>query len=131
MPKYKGSCHCGAIKFEIDADITELTTCDCSICTKKNAIMTKVHESNFTLVSNRNSLSEYRWNMKVARHYFCSTCGIYTFHRKRAQPDCYGINIFCIDDFDPSETDILKTEGENMTVVASEAREEWPGPRLA
>jgi len=92
--------------------------------------MTKVHESQFKLISGHGNLSEYKWNTRVAKHYFCRKCGIYTFHRKRAQPDHYGINIFCIDGFDPSDINIRDTEGENMTVVKSGARNEWPGPRI-
>jgi hypothetical protein len=103
MTKLVGSCHCGAVRFQISGAISELTTCDCSICIKKNAVMTKVSENNFQLLSDSANLSEYNWNTKVARHFFCKECGIYTFHRKRAQPDHYGINIFCLDNFDVSK----------------------------
>ena len=129
MPKHLGSCHCGAIKFSIKSDITELTTCDCSICVKKNALMTKVHESDFDLLSGQDLLSEYNWNTKIARHFFCSKCGIYTFHRKRAAPDYYGVNIYCLDDFDASTVKVRATEGLSMSVNLDGARDEWPGPR--
>jgi hypothetical protein len=42
MQKYEGSCHCGAVRFEIETDFPELTMCDCSICRRKNALMVKV-----------------------------------------------------------------------------------------
>ena len=51
MQKYEGSCHCGAVRFEIETDFPELTMCDCSICRRKNALMVKVHESKFRLLS--------------------------------------------------------------------------------
>jgi len=130
MLEHSGSCHCGDVKFKIHSDITELTTCDCSICIKKNALMTKVHESNFELLSDWSGLSEYNWNLRIARHYFCKRCGIYTFHRKRAQPDHFGVNIYCLDDFDNSSVYIRTTEGENMTVKSKGARSSWPGPRI-
>jgi hypothetical protein len=69
--------------------------------------------------------------MKIARHYFCKKCGIYTFHKKRAQPDYFGINIFCLDDFDTSLVQVRATKGENMTVKTSNARQEWRGPRVS
>ena len=53
--KYRGSCHCGAVVFEIESDFPELTTCDCSICRRKNALMVKVHESQFGLLSGEGS----------------------------------------------------------------------------
>lgn len=51
MQKYVGSCHCGAVRFEIETDFPELTMCDCSICRRKNALMVKVHESQFRLLA--------------------------------------------------------------------------------
>lgn len=129
MPTYFGSCHCGAVTFKIDGRISELTTCDCSICVKKNAVMTKVHNSQFELLSGEDVLTKYTWNTNIAQHFFCKTCGIYTFHRKRAQPDHYGINVFCLDDFDDSSINVRATEGLSMSVKADGARDVWPGPR--
>lgn len=129
MPRYHGSCHCGAVTFRIDAEIVELTTCDCSLCVRKNAVMTKVHERELTILSGDDVLSLYEWNTQRAKHYFCSRCGIYTFHRKRAAPDHYGVNVFCLHDFDHTTIPVRATEGIGMTVVDPTARREWPGPR--
>ena len=118
MPTYAGSCHCGGVRFEIDADIKELTTCDCSLCVKKNALMTKVHEDRFRLLCGEEVLSEYRWNLKIARHFFCSQCGIYTFHRKRAQPDHYGVNVYCLEGADLTWARIVRTNGAAMSLAS-------------
>ena len=114
MQKYRGSCHCGAIRFEIETDFPELTTCDCSICRRKNALMVKVHEDRFKLLSGEESLAEYRFQTMTARHYFCKTCGIYPFHRKRVTPDHFGINVFCLEGFDPSGILVRQTAGASM-----------------
>jgi hypothetical protein len=127
--RHTGSCHCGTVRFCIDAEIVELTTCDCSLCVKKNALMTKVHESAMTILAGEEALSLYQWNTRRARHYFCSRCGIYTFHRKRSAPDHYGVNIFCLDGFDPSTIPTRATEGIGMSIVDPAARAEWSGPR--
>jgi len=111
---YRGSCHCGAIAFEIETDFPELTTCDCSICRRRNALMVKVHESRFKLLAGADALVEYRFHTRTARHFFCSTCGIYPFHRKRSAPDCYGVNVFCLDDFDPTGIPVRATAGAAM-----------------
>ncbi|MDP3750224.1 MAG: GFA family protein [Phenylobacterium sp.] len=129
MPR--GSCHCGAVRFQVDAEIVELTTCDCSLCVKKNAVMAKVHESALTILAGEELLSLYRWNTRRAKHYFCNRCGIYTFHRKRAAPDHYGVNVFCLDDFDLGAIPIRATEGVGMSLAPEGARAEWPGPREA
>jgi len=129
MGPLKGSCHCGAVRFELRGEISELTTCDCSLCVKKNAVMAKVHESALTVTAGEELLSLYQWNTRRAKHYFCSRCGIYTFHRKRAAPDHYGVNVFCLDGFDAASIPVRATEGIGMSVEDPAARPEWPGPR--
>jgi hypothetical protein len=115
LKTYSGSCHCGAVQFEVDTDFPELTTCDCSICQKKNALMVKVHESKFRLLTGQESLTEYQFHTKTARHFFCKTCGIYPFHRKRVTPDNLGINVNCLDGFDPEGISIRRATGASMT----------------
>jgi hypothetical protein len=111
----EGSCHCGAVRFRIHTDFPELTTCDCSICRRKNALMVKVHESGFELLSGEGSLTEYRFHTHTARHYFCRVCGIYPFHRKRVTPDHLGVNVHCLEDFDPAGIPVRRTAGAAMT----------------
>lgn len=126
---HTGSCHCGAIQFRLDADINELTTCDCSLCAKRNALMVKIPESALTLLRGEADLTLYQWNTHRAKHYFCRICGIYVFHRKRAAPDHFGVNVFCLDDFDASAVPVRATEGATMTIEDPNARAQWPGPR--
>lgn len=114
LETWKGSCHCGAIRFQIETEFPELTVCDCSICARKNALMVKVHESAFKLLSGEEFLTEYRFNTQTARHFFCKVCGIYPFHRKRTAPDSYGINVFCLEGFDPTGLPVRQTHGRTL-----------------
>ena len=114
MQTLRGRCHCGAVRFEIDTDFPELTTCDCSICLRKNALMVRVHERDFRLLAGADALAEYRFHTMTARHYFCKTCGIYPFHRKRVTPDWFGVNVFCLDDFDPAGIPVRRATGAAM-----------------
>ena len=111
---YEGRCHCGAVRFEIETDFPELTRCDCSICRKKNALMVKVHESRFRLLAGESSLAEYQFQTRTARHFFCKVCGIYPFHRKRFTPDNLGINVFCLEGFDPEGIPVRRAVGAAM-----------------
>jgi hypothetical protein len=129
MGTWAGSCHCGAVRFTVNAEIAELTTCDCSLCVKKNALMAKVHERELTLEAGEDLLGLYQWNSRVAQHRFCTRCGIYVFHRKRAAPDHYGVNVFCLEGFDVGALPVRATEGVGMSLVDPQARPEWPGPR--
>jgi hypothetical protein len=114
MQTYQGNCHCGAVRFEVTTDFPELITCDCSICRRKNALMVKVHESDFRLVAGQESLSMYQFHTRTAKHYFCRVCGIYPFHRKRVAPDHYAVNVFCLENFDPSGIPVRATVGAGM-----------------
>lgn len=114
MQRYQGSCHCGAVRFEIDTDFPELTRCDCSICRRRNALMVRVHESAFRLHAGAEALTEYQFHSHTARHYFCKVCGIYPFHRKRVSPDHFGINVFCLEGFEPDGIPVRQTVGAAM-----------------
>ena len=114
LQTYRGSCHCGAVAFEIDTDFPELTTCDCSMCRRRNALMVKVHETRLRLLRGAESLAEYQFNTMTARHFFCRTCGIYPFHRKRVTPDHFGVNVHCLENFDPAGIPVRHTDGVGM-----------------
>lgn len=129
-PVYHGSCHCGAVQFEVTGEITELTTCDCSLCRKKNALMSMVAEADLHLLTDWSALGLYEWNTRVAKHYFCKTCGIYTFHRKRSRPDWFGFNVSCLDDFDPVGLPVRRATGKGTTLEGDHARDQWTGPRV-
>jgi hypothetical protein len=113
--RYEGSCHCGAVKFAITTDFPELTTCDFSICYRKNALMVKVSENDFELLAGDEALTEYQFHTKTARHFFCKVCGIYPFHRKRVTPNFFGVNVFCLSGFDPNGIPVRKTVGAGMS----------------
>ena len=117
MTVHEGACHCRTVRFQVSFDITELTTCDCSICVKRNAVMAKVPEDALTITAGEAALTLYEWNTRRAKHYFCSRCGIYVFHRKRAAPDHFGVNVFCLEGFDMSSVPVRATEGANMSLV--------------
>ena len=93
----------------------ELTTCDCSICIRKNALMVKVHENSLRIMTGKNALTTYTFNTQVAQHYFCEICGIYPFHRKRVTPDYFGVNVFCLENFDPGGIQVRATDGKGMS----------------
>lgn len=110
----KGSCHCGAVRFEITSDFAELTKCDCSMCRRRNARMVKVHESRMRLLAGEEALGEYRFHTRTARHYFCRHCGVYPFHRKRVTPDYFGVNVACLEGFEAEGVPVRMTRGAGM-----------------
>jgi hypothetical protein len=81
MPTYSGSCHCGDVRFEIDADIDHLRSCDRSVCSKRGALNFRVAKENLRLLTPWENLSLYRWGSRTAKDYFCKVCGILPFRR--------------------------------------------------
>jgi hypothetical protein len=94
-----GGCHCGKVRFEIDAAPRPLVqACTCSICRMTGYIHLIVPASRFRLVRGADALTEYRFNTGVARHLFCKHCGVKSFYVPRSHPHGYSINVRCLDD---------------------------------
>ncbi|HAV1399751.1 TPA: GFA family protein [Vibrio parahaemolyticus] len=95
---YQGSCHCGEVRFQVEApEVIEADKCNCSICNKSGYLHLIVPKSKFKLLSGEEHLSTYTFNTKVAQHYFCKHCGIKPYYVPRSNPDGVDININCID----------------------------------
>jgi hypothetical protein len=79
---YFGGCHCGAVRFEADIDLSQGTVkCNCSICRKARAWLAAISADNFRLLSGADALSEYQFGAQRIRHPFCKHCGIKSFGR--------------------------------------------------
>jgi hypothetical protein len=100
MKTYHGSCHCGAVKFEVEAELSQLERCNCSICSKKGALFVRVPPAQFRQLQGEDELTPYQFNTKLARHLFCKRCGIHPFSHPRSAPELFLINVRCLDDFD-------------------------------
>jgi len=93
-----GSCHCGAVRFEVDAPAElEVYECNCSICSRFGYLHLIVPANQFRLLSGDDSLTSYRFNTGVANHLFCRTCGVKAFYVPRSHPDGYSVNARCLD----------------------------------
>lgn len=99
---YFGGCQCGAMRYEVDADLDRTVTCNCSRCRRLGAIFAFVPETAFTLVAGAQASHEYLFNTRKIHHLFCATCGIESFARGAA-PDgtvMVAINARCLDGVD-------------------------------
>ena len=94
-------CHCGLVKAQINIQSFEkILKCNCSICKRKGAVMSMVKNEDFKIIKGQDKLKLYQFHTKVAKHYFCSNCGIYTHHNPRINPAMTGFNMGCIDEVD-------------------------------
>ena len=100
MPTYQGSCHCALVTFEVDAEPTRLSQCNCSMCFAKGAVYVPVREiEDLRILSGRDDLIAYQFGTRTATHYFCRRCGIHPFHRPRMDPSRWSVNARCLADF--------------------------------
>lgn len=100
---YHGSCHCGAVTFDVEADLSAPVTCNCSRCQRLGAVLAFTPADKFTLITGAEDLTEYTFNRRVIRHQFCRICGIQPFSYG-ALPDgtpMVAVNINCLDGVDP------------------------------
>jgi hypothetical protein len=118
---HQGSCHCGAVRFEVDAPARlKVLECNCSICRMTGFLHLIVPRSRFRLTSGADMLCEYRFNTGTARHLFCRACGVKSFYVPRSNPDGYSVNARCLDRSTIEAVDVeLFDDGERAT---SEAR---------
>ncbi len=112
----KLTCHCGAVQAEINIldKLEKVLRCNCSICKRKGTIMSMVKNEDFKIIKGKDKLKLYQFHSKVAKHYFCSNCGIYTHHNPRSNPAMTGFNVGCIDDIDIFKLENVATnDGQN------------------
>ena len=110
---YAGSCHCGAVRFEVEApEQLEVERCNCSICSISGYLHLIVPHANFKLLSDESALQTYTFNTGVAKHRFCKTCGIKPFYVPRSNPDGIDVNVNCLQQL-PANMTIVEFDGQN------------------
>ncbi len=123
MTIHKGGCHCGRIRFEVEApgDL-EVNECNCSICRLTGFLHLIVRKDDFRLVSGQDDLSTYQFNTGVARHFFCAVCGVKSFYIPRSNPDGYSVNARCLDPGTVTSMTIETFDGRNWEAHAHTLR---------
>ena len=114
MPIKSGSCHCHKVTFQVDVEniFENIYRCDCSLCKKKSIVMKPVPIEKFKLLKGKDNLNSYKWNKRIAEHFFCNTCGVYTHHKRRRDPTQFSINLACLDGITmPKEDQIQWIDG--------------------
>ena len=116
VKRYKGGCQCGAVKYEVDVDIDNTITCNCSRCQKLGFVLAFTPRSSFVLKGGAGALTEYRFNKKEIQHLFCQICGVESF-AYGATPDgsaIAAINVNCLDGVEPRSLKSKHVDGRSL-----------------
>jgi len=95
---HRGGCHCGRVRFEVDAPACpDVDDCNCSICSKTGYLHLIVERGAFRLLQGEDALTTYTFNTGTAKHLFCRYCGIKPYYVPRSHPDGVSVNARCLD----------------------------------
>jgi hypothetical protein len=115
--RYRGSCHCGAIRFSFEAaPVTRGLRCNCSFCARRGTVMLPqaVPQAQFHIEAQAGALGLYQFGQKKAKHYFCTTCGILPFHESARQPGHFRPNLGCVEGVDTFALEIGVFDGKSL-----------------
>ncbi|WP_116138479.1 GFA family protein [Trinickia diaoshuihuensis] len=115
---WKGSCHCGTVRFEVRTPLSPANRCNCSLCRRKGVLMTPpLPAADLTVVAGREALTLYQFNSGVAKHYFCKHCGIHPFHQTLRDSKLWRVNINCLEGVDPHALEYSVLDGASLPVA--------------
>jgi hypothetical protein len=113
---WEGACHCGTVRLRVrlSQGLRSARRCNCSYCRMRGAVVVSARVGDLDVVSGAEALALYQFNTNVAEHHFCSRCGIYTHHKRRSDPDEYGVNVAILDGVSPFDfAEVAVTDGIN------------------
>jgi hypothetical protein len=126
---HPGSCHCGAVRFEVVLDASAGTRCNCSVCNKIGLVMGIVKPDAFRLLSGESSLLAYEWGAKTGQRYFCKSCGVSVFSRGNLPQigGAYvGVSYNALDDVDPADVKVSYWDGRHNNWQGGARDTPWP-----
>lgn len=116
MSQYTGSCHCGAVKYDVEMELGKVISCNCSMCGRSGTLLAFASPDQFVLRAGEDQLGSYKFNHHMIDHLFCTTCGIKSFARgtKGDGTPMIAINARCLEGVDISKLDVQQVDGKSF-----------------
>ena len=114
---YSGSCHCGAVRYTVELDLSgQVTACNCSMCGRAGTMLAFVPIEKFTLEQGEDSLTDYQFNKERIHHLFCKVCGIKSFARGTGPggKEMAAVNVRCLAGVDASTLAVKHFDGRSL-----------------
>jgi hypothetical protein len=111
--KYKGSCHCGKVAFEVEGELKDAMACNCSICQRKGSLLWFVPRDKFKLLTPEENAATYLFNKHLIKHRFCTVCGIHPY-AEGTDPKgnaMAAVNVRSLEDFDLDSITVKHFDG--------------------
>jgi hypothetical protein len=110
---YKGSCHCGELRFEVEGKLEQVIECNCSHCSRKGYLLWFLPRASLTLQGTTNSMSTYTFNRHLIAHQFCPRCGCapFGFGAGRDGAASAAINVRCLEGVELTELKRVPFDG--------------------
>ena len=111
--KYRGSCHCGKVAFELVGEIKEAYSCNCSLCSRRGSLLWFAPRGDFKLLRGEGCLTTYQFNKHAIQHRFCQHCGVQSFAwgKDPRGNEMAAVNIRCLEDFDVEKVPVTRIDG--------------------
>jgi hypothetical protein len=111
--KYKGSCHCGNVAFEVEGEIKNALECNCSMCQRKGSLLWFVPRNELHLLTAEDAASTYLFNKHTIKHRFCANCGIHPYGEAKDPKGnaVAAINIRCLENIDLASIPVQHYDG--------------------
>ena len=128
--RYTGGCHCGAVRFAAEIDLSKGGgRCNCTICTKTAVTSAMVKPDAIEVLSSEDAIGTYEWGAKISRRFFCTRCGVHCFgrgHLAELGGDYASVNLNCLDDVDPSKIAVTYWDGRHNGWDRGPRSTPWP-----
>jgi hypothetical protein len=111
--QYRGSCHCGAVAFDVEGEIKSAMACNCSMCQRKGSLLWFVPREALKLVTPEEASSVYKFNKHLLKHRFCPVCGIHPY-AEGTDPkgnSMAAVNIRCLEEIDLASIPVTHFDG--------------------
>jgi hypothetical protein len=114
---FEGSCHCGAVTFQVRADMPiEALSCNCSHCRRKGLLLAFVPSHSLAITTGEHALVEYLFNKHAIVHKFCSRCGCQPFSLGNTAEErkVAAINLRCVHGIDLDTLTVKAVDGASL-----------------
>ena len=110
---YRGSCHCGRIRYQVEGEVDSGMACNCSMCSRRGSLLWFVPRDQFRLLTDDQDAGTYLFNKHVIQHRFCPACGIHTFGEGVGPGGAKmaAINLRTLEDFDLDSVPVKHFDG--------------------